>query len=109
MAGICSVAGWLPEDVTAPRMIRRHRAGCLRCQAEMVRMRGLLRDLAALRDEVLEAPPGLHAAVMADLGPQAGAARGSRVRTAAKAVAGTAVAAAAIAGGLVLRRQRAAG
>jgi hypothetical protein len=107
MAVMCAVAGWLPDDVAMPSQIRGHRARCLRCQADAVRMRGLLRDLACLRDEVLVAPPGLHAAVMSRLG-SAGAAP-HRIRTAVTATAGAVVAAAAIAGGLLLRRHRPAG
>ena len=73
-------------------------------------MRGLLRDLASLRSEVFAAPPGLHTAVMVHLGPHAGAVpRSSRARAAVTATVGTAVAAAAIVGGVVLRRQRIAG
>jgi hypothetical protein len=104
---MCTVAAWLPDDVATPPPVRRHRARCLRCQADAVRTRGLLRDLASLRDELLVAPPGLHAAVMARLDPPGSVP--SRVRTAVTATAGTVVAAAAIAGGLVLRRHRAAG
>jgi hypothetical protein len=107
MAVMCTVAGWLPDDVATPSQIRGHRARCLRCQADAVRMRGLLRDLASLRDEVLAAPPGLHAAVMARLGSAGATPR--RIRSAVTATTGAVVAAAAIAGGLVLRRHRTAG
>lgn len=107
---LCVVSGWMPGEVAGPAMVRRHRAGCLRCQAEAVRMRGLLRDLASLRAEVLAAPPGLHAAVMERLGDQGLGAPAVSVRARVAAGAGAAVVAvAAIAGGLVLRRQRVAG
>jgi hypothetical protein len=109
MAGLCPVAKWVPDEVTAPRMIRAHRSGCLRCQVDAVRTRGLLRDLASLRHQTLTAPPGLHAAVMTGLGHQKAGPRSSRIRTALTAAAGAVVAAAAVAGGLVLRRQRAVG
>ena len=44
---------------------RRHVERCLRCQAELVQYRKLLRALRALRTEVLEPAPGLLADILA--------------------------------------------
>jgi hypothetical protein len=46
---------------------RRHVEHCLRCQAELVQYRKLLRAMRALRTEVLEPSPGLLADVLAGL------------------------------------------
>jgi len=46
-----------------PEMQDAHVDSCLRCQAEAVRYRSLIRQLATLRTELLPAPPGLVAAV----------------------------------------------
>ena len=46
---------------------RRHVDSCLRCQAEMVQYRKLLRALHNLRTEVLEPAPGLLADILAGL------------------------------------------
>jgi hypothetical protein len=50
-------------DLTA----RRHIEHCLRCQAELVQYRKLLRALATLRTEVLEPSPGLLTDILASL------------------------------------------
>ena len=47
------------------RSARRHVDRCLRCQAELVQYRKLLRALHALRTEVLEPAPGLLADILA--------------------------------------------
>lgn len=73
-----------------------HIETCLRCQVEAIRFRHLARRLSVLRTEVLAAPPGLHAAVMADL-RDAGATKKSGSREAAAAVAGLAAAVGAVA------------
>ena len=66
----------LPTDLAGRRRrLRRSWVGpsagtssdCLRCQAELVQYRRLLRALRALRTEVLEPAPGLLAEVLADL------------------------------------------
>ena len=44
---------------------RRHVEQCLRCQAELVQYRKLLRTLRTLRTEVLEPAPGLLAEILA--------------------------------------------
>jgi hypothetical protein len=49
------------------RQGRRHVESCLRCQADLVQYRRLLRTLRALRTEVLEPAPGLLADVFATL------------------------------------------
>jgi hypothetical protein len=46
---------------------RRHVEGCLRCQAEIVQYRKLLRALHAMRTEVLDPAPGLVSDILAAL------------------------------------------
>jgi hypothetical protein len=46
---------------------RRHVERCLRCQAELVQYRKVLRAMRAMRTEVLEPAPGLLAEVLANL------------------------------------------
>jgi hypothetical protein len=47
--------------------LRRHVEGCLRCQAELVQYRRVLRTLHHLRTEVLEPAPGLLTEILANL------------------------------------------
>ena len=47
--------------------MRRHVERCLRCQAELVQYRKLLRALHQLRTEVLEPAPGLLTDILANL------------------------------------------
>jgi hypothetical protein len=54
-------------SVLLDRTARRHIDTCLRCQAEMVQYRKLLRALRNLRTEVLEPAPGLLADILAAL------------------------------------------
>ena len=65
------VAGILPASSTVPArptsMLRRHVEGCLRCQAELVQYRRLLKTLHHLRTEVLEPAPGLLTEILANL------------------------------------------
>jgi len=49
------------------RTARRHVESCLRCQAELVQYRKLLRALHNLRTEVLDPAPGLLADILAGL------------------------------------------
>ncbi|HAS11761.1 hypothetical protein NHL50_00920 [Acidimicrobiia bacterium EGI L10123] len=49
------------------RTERRHVEGCLRCQADLVQYRRLLRTLRTLRTDVLEPAPGLLADILASL------------------------------------------
>ncbi len=52
---------------TAPRDVRVHVDTCIRCQAELVQYRRLLRGLHTLRTDVLEPAPGALAGVLAHL------------------------------------------
>ena len=54
-------------SVLLGRAERRHVESCLRCQAELVQYRKVLRAMRALRTEVLEPAPGLLADVLANL------------------------------------------
>ena len=49
------------------RPARRHVESCLRCQADLVQYRRLLRALRTLRTDVLEPSPGLLADVFASI------------------------------------------
>ena len=85
---------------------RRHIESCLRCQAELVQYRRLLRTLRTLRTQVLEPAPGLVAEVLASL-EEAGERHAVRSllsgrRTAYLVGVGAATAAAGAAGALVL-------
>lgn len=51
----------------APLEVERHVGQCLRCQAELVQYRRVLRTLHQLRTEVLEPSPGLVTDVLARL------------------------------------------
>jgi hypothetical protein len=67
---ICdSVSELLPQLMDtkqeADGRVLAHVDGCLRCQAEMVQYRKLLRALHQLRTEVIEPSPGLIADVLA--------------------------------------------
>jgi hypothetical protein len=48
--------------------VQRHVAACLRCQAELVQYRKLLRTLHQLRTEVLEPAPGMLPDILAAIG-----------------------------------------
>ena len=48
--------------------VQRHVAACVRCQAELVRYRKVLRALHQLRTEVLEPAPGLLPDILAAMG-----------------------------------------
>src|SRR3954453_6512123 len=54
-------------SATLDRATRRHVDRCLRCQAELVQYRKLLRALHNLRTEVLEPAPGLLADILATI------------------------------------------
>jgi len=49
------------------RAERRHVERCLRCQAELVQYRKVLRAMRALRTEVLEPAPGMLADILAGI------------------------------------------
>jgi hypothetical protein len=55
------------DSVAEPRIVR-HVDSCLRCQAELVQYRKLLRTLHQLRTELIEPAPGVVAGVLATLG-----------------------------------------
>lgn len=83
---------------------RRHVETCLRCQAELVQYRRLLRTLRSLRHEVLEPGPGRLTEVLANL-EAAGERRAIRAvlqQRRAAYVGGIAAAAAAGAAGAVV-------
>lgn len=65
------VAAALPAIVDgnerADRRVQHHVATCLRCQAELVRYRRLLRTLRQLRTEYLEPAPGVLSGILANL------------------------------------------
>lgn len=68
---VCRLSSWLPDNTPLlSRVFDRHRETCLVCQADAARLRGVSRDLGSLDDEVVEAPGGFHARVMAALPTQ---------------------------------------
>jgi hypothetical protein len=60
------------------RDAQRHVDACLRCQAELVQYRRVLRTLRTMREDVLVPTPGLLASVLANVG-DAGERRALRV------------------------------
>jgi hypothetical protein len=91
------------------RAERRHVDRCLRCQAELVQYRKLLRALHNLRTEVLEPTPGLLADVLAHI-EAAGERRAVRSMVSGRRAAyvgGIAAATAAGAAGAILFASRA--
>ena len=91
--------------------VSRHLETCLRCQAEMVRYRRLLRTLAMLRTRYVEPNPGLLGETLAALTDAAerGAKRtllSGKTLAYAGAIGGTAVAAGATAAVLIARSRR---
>jgi anti-sigma factor RsiW len=65
------VAAALPAivdgDGRADRRIQQHVESCLRCQAELVQYRRLLRTLHQLRTEYLQPAPGVLSSILAGL------------------------------------------
>jgi hypothetical protein len=61
------LAGAADDLADLGRSERRHVERCLRCQAEIVQYRKLLRAMHSLRTEVLEPAPGLLADILANL------------------------------------------
>ena len=57
--------------------VRQHVESCLRCQAELVQYRKLLRNLHQLRTELIQPAPGLLPEILASLG-EAGERRAMR-------------------------------
>ena len=70
-----SLADYADGVETAPADVRAHVEACLRCQAELVQYRRLLRGLHSLRTEVLEPAPGHVTSVLAHI--EAAAERGA--------------------------------
>jgi anti-sigma factor RsiW len=111
---VCDVvADLLPAIVDGqepPRAdVSAHVEGCLRCQAELVQYRKLLRALQLLRTEVLEPAPGLLGEILASLG-EAGEQRAVRAALRGRRVAyvgGIAAATAAGAAGAIVLASRA--
>jgi hypothetical protein len=104
-----SVAELLPSIVeggNADAALTEHVESCLRCQAELVQYRKLLRSLHHLRTEVLEPAPGTLTSILANLeaAGERGAIRSMLTGRRAAYVGGIAVATAAAgaAGALVL-------
>ena len=90
--------------------VRRHVESCLRCQAELVQYRKLLRALRQLRTEVLEPAPGTLTGLLASLeaAGERGAIRSMLTGRRGAYVGGIAVATAAAgaAGAIVLASRR---
>jgi hypothetical protein len=61
------LAGFADGSPLLERGARRHVEACLRCQADLVQYRKLLRALHHLRTEVLEPAPGLLPEILATL------------------------------------------
>ena len=59
------LAGVVDGSATLDRADQRHVEHCLRCQAELVQHRRVLRTLRSLRAEVLEPAPGVLTDVLA--------------------------------------------
>ena len=101
--------GIVDGDQVADRRVQRHVESCLRCQAELVQYRRLLRTLHTLRTEVLEPAPGLLTEILAGL-EAAGERRAIRSMLTGRKVAyagGIAAATAAGAVGAIVLAQRA--
>lgn len=60
-----ALPGIIDGDDVADLEVQRHVAACLRCQAELVQYRKVLRTLHQLRTEVLEPSPGLLPDILA--------------------------------------------
>jgi hypothetical protein len=104
--------GLVDGSATADRRVSRHVDSCLRCQAELVQYRKLLRTLHTLRTEVLEPAPGLLTDILTRIevaGEQSAVRsmlRGRRVAYVGALAAATAAAGAAGAIVLVTRNRR---
>lgn len=110
--GCATVAPSLAEvadgTVSLSPAARAHVEQCLRCQAELVQYRKLLRAMRALRAEVLEPAPGLVAEILSGL-ESAGERRAVRALISGRAVAylgGLAAATAAGAAGAIVLAHR---
>lgn len=61
------LAGMADGSVTLDRRRQRHVGSCLRCQADLVQHRRILRALRTMRTELLEPAPGLLADILTAL------------------------------------------
>lgn len=61
------LSGFADGSATLSRAERRHVEQCLRCQAELVQYRKILRALRAMRTDVLAPAPGLMAEILASI------------------------------------------
>ena len=95
-------------DAVLDRGGRRHVEHCLRCQAEVVQYRKLLRALQAMRAEVIESAPGLLPELLNAVGEAAEhrAMRGALSGRKAAYLGGIAAATAAAAGGAIVIASR---
>ena len=106
------IAELLPEIVDghahANAEITSHVQGCLRCQAELVQYRKLLKALHNLRTEVLEPAPGTLSGIFARLesAGERGAIRSLLTNRKAAYVGGLAVATAAAGAGAIVLATR---
>lgn len=80
-----------------PDLYDDHVATCLKCQVEAIRYRTLLRQLAALRPQIVGAPAGLPSGVRSGLGGESAVPKKQSAREAAVAAAGLAAVAGAVA------------
>jgi hypothetical protein len=98
------LAGVADGTATLDERGRRHVEACLRCQADLVHHRRILRAMRSMRTEYLEPAPGLLPEVLANL-EQAGERHAIRLMLSGRRVAyigGLAAATAAGAGALVV-------
>ena len=61
------LSGFADGSTTLSRPERRHVEQCLRCQAELVQYRKVLRALRAMRTDLLEPSPGLVTDILAHI------------------------------------------
>ena len=93
-----ALPGIVDGGAVADLALARHVDGCLRCQAELVQYRKLLRSLHELRTDVLEPAPGLLADILAKV-EEAGERRALRSLLSGRRVAYAGAIAAATAAG----------
>lgn len=67
---VCRLSNAVPDGGFLYARFDRHRRGCLKCQADAARIRGVAREVGGLEGELLSAPGGLHTRVMATLPKQ---------------------------------------
>ncbi|MDP9075115.1 MAG: hypothetical protein M3N98_13325 [Actinomycetota bacterium] len=62
-----ALPGIVDGDDRADRRLQQHVASCLRCQAELIQYRKLLRALRQVRTEYLQPAPGVLSGILAGL------------------------------------------